>query len=149
MLIHYQGCCLFKSLPFRMSFSKFKEYSVQIPSQKNWIPSFRLDSPCWRPDSHQCLEDSNYSSFHPSRRLINMSGHSSVFDKKSNFLLRHKYGKTAATVRTHQVYIVRTLSLIRKDVEKNCNRLDVRTTPSGRQSFIWKLYAAEVQPSGR
>jgi hypothetical protein len=34
-----------------------------------------------------------------------------------------------------QVYTVQTLSLIRQDVEKNCNRPDVRATPSGHQSY--------------
>jgi hypothetical protein len=48
-----------------------------------------------------------------------------------------------------QVYTVRTLSLIRQDVEKNCNRSDVRATPFERQSLLWKLRAAEVQPSAR
>jgi len=31
--------------------------------------------------------------------------------------------------------IIRMLSLIRKDVEKNCNRLDVRATPSKRSPY--------------
>jgi hypothetical protein len=48
-----------------------------------------------------------------------------------------------------QVYIVWALSLIRQDVEKNCNRSDVRATPSKRRSLLWKLCAAEVQPFGR
>jgi hypothetical protein len=47
-----------------------------------------------------------------------------------------------------QVYIVRTLSLVRQDVEKICNRSDGRNTPSGRQSLLWKLCAAEMQLSG-
>jgi hypothetical protein len=47
-----------------------------------------------------------------------------------------------------QVYTVQTLSLIRQDMEKNCNHLDVRATPSKRQSLLWKLCATEVQPSG-
>jgi len=47
-----------------------------------------------------------------------------------------------------QVYTVQKLSLIRHDVEKICNRLDNRTTPSGRQSLLWKLRAVEVQPYG-
>jgi hypothetical protein len=47
-----------------------------------------------------------------------------------------------------QVYTVWMLSLIRQDVEKNCNRLDVKATPSGHQSLLWKFCAAYVQPSG-
>jgi hypothetical protein len=46
-----------------------------------------------RPDAHQFPEVSNCSRLHP-------FGCSSVFDKKSNFLLKHKYGKTAASVQT-------------------------------------------------
>jgi hypothetical protein len=46
-----------------------------------------------------------------------------------------------------QVYTIWTLSLIRQDVEKNCNRPDIRATPSERQSLLWKLCAAEVQLS--
>jgi hypothetical protein len=42
---------------------------------------------------------------------------------------------------------IRTLSLIRQDVDKNCNRSDVNVTPSRRQSLLWKLCAVEVQPS--
>jgi hypothetical protein len=34
------------------------------------------------------------------------------------------------------VYTVQTLSLIRQDVEKNCNRPDIRATPSGHQSLL-------------
>jgi hypothetical protein len=48
-----------------------------------------------------------------------------------------------------QAYTVWTLSLIRQDVEKNCNHLEARATASGRQSLLWKLCAAEVQPFGR
>jgi hypothetical protein len=47
-----------------------------------------------------------------------------------------------------QVYTVWTLSLIRQDVEKNCNHPDVRAKPSRRQSLLWKLSATEVQLSG-
>jgi len=43
------------------------------------------------PDAHQCLEDSNRSRLHPSRC-------SSEFDKKSNFLHRHRYGKIATSI---------------------------------------------------
>jgi hypothetical protein len=48
-----------------------------------------------------------------------------------------------------QVYTVQMLSLLRQDVEKNCNYPDVRATPSERQTFLWNLLAAEVQPSER
>jgi hypothetical protein len=48
---------------------------------------------------------------------------------------------------------VRTRSLIWQDVEKNCNRSDIRATLSRRQgnivrklSLLWKLRVAELQP---
>jgi len=41
------------------------------------------------------------------------------------------------------------VSLIRQDVEENCNRPNIKATMSGRQSLLWKLRAAEVQPSRR
>jgi len=66
---------------------------VQIPSQRSRIPSF-----C--PDVHQCPEVLNCSRLHPSIHLSNAFGRSSVFNKKSNFLLRHKYRKTTLSVRT-------------------------------------------------
>jgi hypothetical protein len=77
---------------------KFKEDSMQIPSQRSRIPSFRLNGPVMRPDAHQCQEVLNYSRLQPSGHLSNLSGHSSVFDKKSDFLLRHRCGKTTASV---------------------------------------------------
>jgi len=38
-----------------MYFKKFREDSVQIPSQRNQIPSFRPEGPVMRPDTHNCL----------------------------------------------------------------------------------------------
>jgi hypothetical protein len=69
-----------------------------------------------RPDTHQCPEVSNCSRLHSFGRLSNTSGHSLEFNKKSDFLLSHRYGKTVASVRI--------LSLIRQNVEKNCNSPD-------------------------
>jgi len=34
-------------------------------------------------------------------------------------------------------------------MEKNFNCSDIRETPSKRQSLLWNLRAAKVQPSGR
>jgi len=82
-----------------MCFKKFKEDSVQIPSQRSRIPSFRPDGPVMHPNAHQCPEVLNCSKLHPSGRLSNASGRSSVFGKKSDFLLRHRYEKTVASVR--------------------------------------------------
>jgi hypothetical protein len=54
----------------------------------------------------------NCSWLHPSRRLNNTVGRLSVFNMEKDFVLKDKYGKTAATVRTMCVP-VQTLSLIR------------------------------------
>jgi hypothetical protein len=133
--ITFMQCCHFiryavylRAFVPEMCFKKFKEDSVQVPIQRSRIPSFRLDNPIMLPDAHQCPEVSNCSRLHPFGHLSNVSGHSSMFDKKSDFLLRHRYGKTAATVRT--------LSLIWQDMEKNCNRPDVKATSSKRQSLL-------------
>jgi hypothetical protein len=64
-----------------------------------------------------------------------------MFDKQKDFLSKHRYEKIAS--------IVRTLSLIRQDMQKIYNRLDVSLHYPDAQSLLWKLRAAEVQPSGR
>jgi hypothetical protein len=62
----------------------------------------------FRPDSLMYPEASNCSKLHPFGCLSNTSERLSVFHKYNNFLSKHRYGKTTATVRT--------LSLIRQDV---------------------------------
>jgi hypothetical protein len=52
------------------------------------------------PDTHECPEVSNCSRLHSSGRHSNESGPSSMFDKKSNFLLKHRNGKIATSVWT-------------------------------------------------
>jgi hypothetical protein len=106
-----------------MCFKKFKEDSIQIPSQRSQIPSFHSNGPVMRPDAHQCPKVSNYSRFHPSRRLSNTSECSLVFDNKLDFLLRHRYGKTAASVRT--------LGLHRSDAILDRAKLGEELQPSG------------------
>jgi hypothetical protein len=129
-------------------FKILKENSMQIPSKRSQIRSFRPDGPIMRPNTHQCLEDSNNSRLHPSRRRSNTSERSSVFDKKLNFLHRHKYGKTVASVRmTRQQYSEAILDKVRHGEElKSFGRKGntIRT-----QSLLWYLRAAEVQPSKR
>jgi hypothetical protein len=124
-----------------------KEDSVQIPSQRSRIPSFRLNGPDMRPDTHHCLEDSNSSRLHPSRRHGNTFGCSSEFDKKSNFLLRHIYGKIVASVQTTGQH--------RPNAILDKARRGEELQPFGRQgnsiwtlSLLWLLRAAEVQPFG-
>jgi hypothetical protein len=108
-----------------MCFKKFKEDSVQIPSQKNWIPSFCPNSPYMCPDAHQCLEDSNCSSLHPSGRY-------SKFEKNPAFKV-HPSGRRGNTVRTPvSVRQVNGFPSQAHIWEDSCNRSDERSTPSGR-----------------
>jgi len=74
-----------------MWFKMLKEDSMQIPTHRSWILRFRPDSPDMGSNAHQCLKVSNSSRLHP-------SGRSLEFEKKSDFLLRHIYGKIAAFV---------------------------------------------------
>jgi hypothetical protein len=68
--------------------------------------TFRLDLPL-------CREASNCSSLHLSGRFSSMSGRHSVFNQLWDFFPKHRYGKTAATVRTMWIP-VRTRSSIRQ-----------------------------------
>jgi hypothetical protein len=86
------------------------------------------------PDAHQCLEGSKSSRMYLSGRHGNTSGRTSEFDKYSNFLHRHVYGKTTASIQmTGQHRLMR--SFIRQDVEKNFNHPDVRATSSRRGPY--------------
>jgi hypothetical protein len=93
------------------------------------------------PDAHQCLEPSNSSRLHPSRRNGKSSGRYSEFEKIPVFqrirpeaiqgltsirvsALRHSYGKTAATIRT-MCDPVQTMFAIRQDVHTKFNCPDV------------------------
>jgi hypothetical protein len=100
----------------------------------------------FRLDAHQCLDASNSSRFHPSRRNGKLSGRSSDFEKTPVFQCirpddvaipsrrhsvfdkhvsnsRHSYGKTAATVRT-MCDPIRMMFSIRQDVHTKFNRPD-------------------------
>lgn len=115
MLLIYQGCCLYSESTFQLCASrrfcvdfktvKFKSlafvrttwYSVRtLISQATSIRMMRT----FRPDSHLYLEALNCSRLHLFRQLSNTSGCLSVFDKQKDFLSKHRYGKTAATVWT-------------------------------------------------
>jgi hypothetical protein len=105
---------------FQKSGSRYsKEDSVQIPTQRNWIPRFLLDGPIRCPNSHQCLEDSNSSRLQQSGRHGNTFGRSLEFDKKSDLLFRHMW-------------------------EDNSIGPDNRVTPSGRDP--WRI--ATVRTTG-
>jgi hypothetical protein len=135
MLLLSRGCHIFQSLQiFRVYFSKdgnshimassvsrasrglfqvFKEYSLQIPTQRSRIPCFCPNILVKRPkshqsatsvwttwqyhlDSHQCLEVSNSSWLHPFGRHGNMSGRYLEFKKISV----HSFEQCGYTVRT-------------------------------------------------
>jgi len=46
----------FKVFISKKCFKILKEDSVQIPTQRSRIPSFRQDDPDMRPNAHQCQE---------------------------------------------------------------------------------------------
>jgi len=71
-----------------------------------------------------------------------------MFDKEKDFIPKHRYGKTAATVWMMCV-LVRMLSLIRQVVHTKFNRPDISLHGLDAQALVWKLRAAEVQSSGR
>jgi hypothetical protein len=118
----------------------------------------RLDLPL-------CLEASNCSSLHPSRRP-------SVFDQASGFLSKHRYGKIAATIRTTWIpirtryslrQVINSNSFVRTlvyhgpdarmtDMEIVCSRSPFRMAillVRMLEALTRKLLAANVRPSGR
>jgi hypothetical protein len=60
-----------------------------------------------------------------------VSGGSSVFDKKLDFLLRHRYGKTAATVQNSGQHRSDANPHFVIYVQQKCNRSNARATPFG------------------
>jgi hypothetical protein len=116
------------------------------------------------PDLPLCRKVSNCSSLYPSRRFSSISERHSVLDKLQDFFPKHSYGKIAATVRTRSS--IRQVSYSKakplnanqhgpdpraSDMEIACIKSTVRTIiPLVRtyEALIWKLLAAEVQPSG-
>jgi hypothetical protein len=103
-----------------------KEDFLQILTQRSQIPRFCPDGPVMRPDTHQCLEDSNNLRLHPSGCHGNTFECSLEFDKKSDFLHRHRYGKKTASVQTTgQHHLDAILDKARRGEELQ---------PSGRQS---------------
>jgi hypothetical protein len=124
-----------------------EEDSVHIPSQRSRIPRFRPDDPYMHLDAHRCLKDSNNSRLHLSRRHGNMSGRLLEFEKKSNFLHRHRYGKTTASVRMTGQHL--------PDAILDKARRGEELQPSGHQgntvrmhSLLWYLRIVEVKPFG-
>jgi hypothetical protein len=93
----------------------FGRLTIQASSIRT-TRTFHSDLPLYR-------EPSNYSSLHSSGRLSNTAGRLLVFDKQKDFVTKHKYRKTAATVKTMCVP-VSTLSLIWQVVHTKFNRPD-------------------------
>jgi hypothetical protein len=138
--------------------------TVQVSSIRT-VRNFRLDLPL-------CREGSNCSSLHPFGRFSSTSRRHSVFDQLWDFFPKHRYGKTAVTIRTMWIP-VRTSSSIRQVVHSKfrrpddglhgldarasymeiaCIRFTARTIVfmvRTRQALIWKLRPAKVRPSGR
>jgi hypothetical protein len=187
MMFLYRGSVIFRSLLIQSycsrrfcSDSKSEKLDPLNPSGRHDIPSGRSTvqalsvqmARTFHPDLLLCREASNCSKFHPSGRLSNTSGHRSVFNQLWDFFPKHRYGKTAATVRTMCVPVW-TFSFIRQVVHSKINRPDVTLHGSDAQAsymkivcinstiwtasfmvrtlqaLIWKLCAAKVQSSGR
>jgi hypothetical protein len=89
-------------LPVRMP-----SFPMHQPSGRRDIPSrhtsdksiIRPDDVDFRLDLPLCREASNCFSLHPSGRFSSPFGRLSVFDQALGFLSKHRYGKTALTVR--------------------------------------------------
>jgi hypothetical protein len=125
-----------------MYFKKFKEDSMQIPSQRSLIPSF-----C--PDAHQCPKVSNcplVASIQKSQQHVQTL--ISVW-QEIGFPSQTQIWEDSCIRSDVRSTSFRMLSLIRQDVEKNCTHPDIRATPFGCQSLLWKLHAVKVQLSGR
>jgi hypothetical protein len=95
------------------------------------------------PDAHQYPEVSNSSRLHLFGRRGNPSECSSEFDKKLDVLLKHRYGKTAASVRTTRQH--------RSDAILDKARCGKELQPSRHKaktilmrSLLWYLHAVEV-----
>jgi hypothetical protein len=144
-----------------------------IPSEHSTVQASSIQtSRTFHPDLPLCLKALNCSSLHPSGRFSSTSRRHSVFYQLWDFFPKHRYGKTAATVRTMWIPI-RTRSFLRQVVHSKsrrpdisahgpnaqasymkiaCIRSTVRTIDPMvrmREALIWKLRAAKVRPSGR
>jgi hypothetical protein len=91
--------------PFVQSTSRLNDVSYHLDAHLTKASSVRTTRTS-RPDLSLCREVLNYSSLHPSGRLL-------VFNKLKDFFPKYSYGKITATVQT--TYIpVRTGSSIRQ-----------------------------------
>jgi hypothetical protein len=153
----------------------YKQVILSNQNEANYnltLASSVRTSRIFRPDLPLCREALNCSSLHPSGRFSSTSGRHLVFDQLWDFFPKHRYGKTAGTIRTMWI-LVRTRSFIRQVVHSKSRRPDV--SPHGsdarasymeiayirstvwstypmvqtREALIWKLRAAKVRPSRR
>jgi hypothetical protein len=187
MMLVIQGCCVIWSLHFsfvlqRRLCAEFKAVSTiplqpfgrrVIPFRRSTVQASSVRTMrTFRPDLPLCREASNCSSLHPSESLSSTSGRGPVFAQLWDFFPKHRYGKTAATVRTICVP-VRTRSFIRQVVHSKSRRSDIslhgldaqasymeiaciRSTVQTtavmvwkRQALIWNLCTAKVRSSRR
>jgi len=101
-------------------------------------PSGRLSNTSERPSEFE--KNPAFKCIRPDDVAI-PSGRQSMFNKEKDFLRRHRYGKTIATARTSGLH--------RPNAILDKARHGEELQPSGRQSLLWKLHAAKVQPFGR
>jgi len=116
--------------------SKSEKLDPLYPSERRDIPSERSTVQAssvrtmrtFHPDLPLCREPSNCSWLHLSGRLSNTVERLSVFDREKDFVPKHRYRKTTATVLTMCVPVqtmcvpARTLSLIRQVMHTKFNR---------------------------
>jgi hypothetical protein len=143
MLLHNQGCLLFQSLHLwkmvqdaqRRSYADFKSeksdpklpsgphsHASRCPSMSRSFEQFKVAF-VWT--SQQCV-----------RTLIKVWPENRIsFSDTDMGRQLHPSGRQGNTVRT--------LSLIRQDVEKNCNYSDDRTTPSGYSPY-YGIYVQQM-----
>jgi hypothetical protein len=135
------------STVFQKSLQVFKRRFCADSNSEKSDPMLCTDGQVMRPDSRQCQEASNSSRLHPPGHHGSTSGRQTKFEKYSDFLFRHVYGETAASVRTtgqHRLNEVLNKAIRREELqpsERPCNTVQTR-------SLLWKLHVAELQPSG-
>jgi hypothetical protein len=142
-----------------------------IPSGRSIVQASSIQTTrTFLPNLPLCREPLNCSGLYSSKLLSNTFGRLSMFNKLKDFFPKYIYGKIAELIRTMCVPI-RTQSLIRQVVQKKFNRPNVRLHGPDAQALymkiacisstvrasyfmvrtlkalMWKLRAAQVQPS--
>jgi len=137
----------------------FKKTMCRIQDSEIQVPCIRSDDVVFCPDTHLSSiirpDDENFPYEPPS---VSRSIRPDVSATRSDALQcstskrisfpNKDMGRQLQPSR-RRGYSVRTLSLIRQVVQKTFNHPDVSLHCSDTQTLLWKLRAAEVQPSGR